>query len=58
MTANAARCKLNNQNSNNNGSAKLTCTKKVEKCDEKKNPPALPEVHPMVIVTVLPVPSN
>ena len=30
MTANAMRSKHNNQNSNNNGSAKLTCTKKCE----------------------------
>lgn len=42
---------------NNNGSAKFTCVEKVKNAVEIK-PAALPEVHPMVIVTVLPFPSN
>lgn len=59
MMANATCCKNNNQSSNNNGSAKLYLHKNSEKCSgKKKHPAALPEVHPMVIVTVPPFPSN
>lgn len=47
--------KNNNRNSNNNDSSKLTCTKKLKSGVKKKSQP---EVHPMVIVTVPPFPSN